>query len=136
MRISEFIRQPRRYKKYLFDDLSPEVRCRAEGLLAEFCRKHHLRLASERWLYPVLIGQARRLAVKPPTSEWGRMMLGKLGGKRVQQLYREQGRTGREHPAHKAARVSAARRRSSKEEKLREATGLPPRTRSRCTDIG
>ncbi len=136
MRIDGFVRQPRRFEKDLFDDLVPVLRSKAEALLAEFCRKHRLRLASERWLYPVLIGQARRLAVNPPTSAWGRSMLSRLGGQRVQQLYREQGRTGRDHPAHKAARISANRRRSRKEEKLRVATGLPPRTRSTWTDIG
>jgi hypothetical protein len=135
MGISGFIRRPRRYEEYLFDDLPPDVRHRAEGLLAAFCRRHRHRLASARWLYPVLVGQARRLAVNPPTSEWGRSMLSKRGGYAVQESYRRQGRTGGKHPAHKAARISANHRRCRKmehgEERMRQAVGLPPKSRSK-----
>lgn len=137
VKIPHYARQPRRYRKFLFDDLSPEVAHRAEGWFSEFYRCHRDELATKRWLYPVLIGQARRLAMTTPEerSQWARRMRAKLGGLRVQQLYREQGRTGAAHPAHKAARVSAARRRMRKEEKLREAMGLPPKPRHKWLPI-
>jgi hypothetical protein len=129
MRIEGFHRRPNGWHDQLFDDLPPDVHWRAQWWLNKFIQRHQYRLASERWLYPILIGQARRLALNPPTPAWGRRMLSKLGGLRVQQLYRNQNRTGSKHPAHKAARISANLRRLRKEEKLREAMGLPPKTR-------
>ncbi len=47
-------------------------------------------------------------------SQWGRSMLAKRGGYAVQQLYREEGRVGDQHPAHKAAKNSAEKRRERK----------------------
>jgi hypothetical protein len=42
------------------------------------------------------------------------MMLAKRGGYAVQRLYREQGRIGDQHPAHKAAKISVERRKERK----------------------
>jgi hypothetical protein len=67
-------------------------------------------------------------------------MLGRLGGLRVQQMYREQGRIGSLHPALKAAAKSVQcrreRRQKAEEEYRRQVLGLPPKTRSKWLDIG
>src|ERR1700746_3607499 len=129
MRIERFRRRPNRVHDRLFDDLPPDVRWRAEGWLAKFVRRWGGNLPS--WRYPILIGQARRLAWTTPEqrSQWGRRMLARLAGQRTQELYRHQGRTGSKHPAQQAARASANLRRLRNEDKLRDAMGLPPKTR-------
>jgi hypothetical protein len=60
-------------------------------------------------------------------------MLAKRGGYAVQQLYREQGRTGDLHPAHKAAAKSAERRseRKTKNDEQRHPQGLPVASKPR-----
>jgi hypothetical protein len=128
-----FARRPLRCNKYLFDDLPPEVRWRAEGWLEGFCRRWKGNLPS--WRRALLVGRARWLALNPPTSHWGRSMLAKRGGYGAQQRFREQGRTGENHPAHKAARVSARNRRLLAQivesEKRRETLGIPPEKETR-----
>lgn len=44
------------------------------------------------WRLAILVGQARRLALNPPSSAWGRSMLAKRGGLAVQRKYRREGR--------------------------------------------
>ena len=56
-------------------------------------------------------------------SAWGRSMHGKRGGYAVQRRYWHEGRIGPDHPAHKAAEVSAAQRKWRKQEQL----GLLPK---------
>jgi hypothetical protein len=67
-------------------------------------------------------------------------MLAKRGGYAVQNLYRQKGRRGDTHPAHKASRVSVTHRRWRKEKKemgqMREALGLPPMTRHKVLPFG
>jgi hypothetical protein len=55
------------------------------------------------WRYAILVGQAKRLALNPPDSAWGRSMLAKRGGKAVQIDYRLAGRNP-------TANATAARR--------------------------
>ena len=43
------------------------------------------------WRFAILVGQAKRLALNPPTSAWGRSMLAKRGGLAVQRKYRIDG---------------------------------------------
>lgn len=94
-----------------FQDIPREVRMRASRWLAHFCKRRLARgLALEPWLYAIYCGQAKRLALNPPSSAWGRSMLAKRGGYAVQRRYILQGRTGPHHPAHKAAKISAQRR--------------------------
>ena len=113
----------------LFADLPLELRWKAQDWLDLFLERHRGNLS--RWLYPILKGQAKRLALNPPTSEWGRMMLAMRGGYAVQRHYRAEGRTGLSHPAHRASAISASRRRWRKEkreeEKKAQALGLPPK---------
>jgi hypothetical protein len=85
------------------------------------------------WLRAILIGQAKRLALNPPTSAWGRSMLAKRGGYATQQEYRAAGRVGPKHPAHRAAAISASRRRwraqQQAEAQERQRFGLPQQRR-------
>jgi len=84
-----------------FADLPPARRAEAENLFKQYCerwaRHGALRPTSTadlpRWLKPLLVGAARRLARDPfnRSSEWGRQMRRTKGGKHVQQRYREQG---------------------------------------------
>ena len=136
MKIAHFARRPRRYKKHQFDDLPLEERWRAEGWLGEFCRRWKGDLPT--WRLAILAGQARRLARTSPEqrSQWGRTMLAKRGGYAVQRSYVVKGRTGAKHPAHRAARVSASRRRLRKEERVREALGEPPKPGVKWLEIG
>jgi hypothetical protein len=84
---------------------------------------------------------AKRLAKTTPEerTRWARKMLGRLGGLRVQQMYREQGRVGALHPAIRAGKKSMQCRRQQKqkaeEEYQRQVLGLPPKTRSKWLEI-
>ena len=60
------------------------------------------------WRLAILVGQAKRLALNPPSSEWGRSMLAKRGGLAVQRKYRIEGR----HPTRRATQVRLAKRRN------------------------
>jgi len=93
---------------------------------------HHLLTKGNRergyvapWLFAIYVGQAKRLALNPPTSEWGRSMLGKRGGKAVQHLYRMEGR----HPTENATHVGLADLKVRKEAERRKRLGLPPASR-------
>jgi hypothetical protein len=91
--------------------------------------------------HAILQGVAKRLAktTSEERSAWGRSMLGRLGGLRVQQMHREQGRFGPLHPALRAAKVSVQRRRERKVkpelEYQRRILEPPPKTRSKWLDI-
>jgi hypothetical protein len=68
------------------------------------------------WRLAILVGQAKRLALNPPTSGWGRSMLAKRGGLAVQRKYLIDGR----HPTKKATQVRLAKQRVKK---ARDASG-------------
>ena len=119
-----------------FEDLPWEARQRAYGWLHYLVQKGLAeRGAMPPWLFAIYVGQAKRLALNPPTSAWGHSMLAKRGGYAVQRRYRMKGRTGPSHPAHKAARISATQRRWSNQERRdaerRKRLGLPPKPRVR-----
>jgi hypothetical protein len=44
------------------------------------------------WLFAIYVGQAKRLTMHPPSSDWGRRMLARKGGLAVQRQYRLEGR--------------------------------------------
>lgn len=116
-------RNPRGY----FQDLPWEVRNRAYALLHKFCERWGRDLP--RWRFAILVGQAKRLArmSDDDRSAWGHKMLAKRGGYAVQRKYRAEGRVGKLHPAHHAARVSASKRRWKRTVKEREQQGIKPR---------
>jgi hypothetical protein len=117
------------------DDLPEPYRSDAWQWYRRILRKRQALGKSMRgtWLRAILMGQAKRLALNPPTSAWGRSMLAKRGGYSTQQKYRAEGRVGPKHPAHRAAAISASRRKwrtqTQSETLERERLGLPPKRR-------
>lgn len=110
-----------------FQDLDWPVRRRAYRWLGVFLKRWGRNLTS--WRFPILVGQAKRLALNPPDSAWGRSMAAKKGGYAVQRRYRVEGR----HPTAKATQVRLAYCRAKKEAERRKALGLPPVSRHAFT---
>jgi len=116
-------RNPRGY----FQDLPALIQRRAYHWLGKFCKRWGSNLPP--WRLALLVGQARRLALNPPTSAWGRSMLAKRGGLAVQRKYRLEGK----HPTAYATRCRVlkqnAKQRAAAEAKLQASMGLPPPSR-------
>jgi hypothetical protein len=96
-----------------FADLSPQARMAAWRWLAKFETKWGRDLS--RWRRAILIGQAKRLALNPPDSAWGRSMMAKRGGHAVQRKYLIDG----SHTTKAATRIRAlmlARKRQAEAE--------------------
>lgn len=108
-----------------FQDLDWPVRQRAYSWLGRFCKRWGRNLPC--WRFAILVGQSKRLALNPPTSEWGRSMLGKRGGKAVQRRYLFEAR----HPTENATQVRLAKQKSKRETERRYRLGLPPPSRQR-----
>lgn len=88
-----------RNRKSRFEGLSKELRLAAFDWLMRLVMKGTRERGNvPQWLYAIYVGQARRLAVHPPTSAWGRSMLAKRGGLAVQRRYRQE----KEQPTAKA----------------------------------
>ncbi|MFZ3214196.1 MAG: hypothetical protein WA188_22040 [Terriglobales bacterium] len=122
MRIEGLRKYRGRNLRGYFQDLPWGVRQRAHAWLSRFLKRHpHCPL----WRFAILVGQAKRLALMSDQerSAWGRSMMAKQGGYAVQRRYRQEGRIGPDHPAHKAAWFSAAERKWRKQERL----GLTPK---------
>jgi hypothetical protein len=112
-------RNPRGY----FEDLPSELRRRASDWLYHLMQKGRAERGTvPQWLFAIYVGQARRLALNPPTSAWGRSMLAKRGGLAVQRKYRSEGRVGPRHPARLAAKSRAKRQAAIKEARKPGAT--------------
>jgi hypothetical protein len=108
-------RNPRGY----FRDLPDEVRHRAYQWLHRFVKRWGRNLPP--WRFAILVGQAKRLALNPPSSKWGRSMLAKRGGLAVQHRYWLEGRnpTGIATKVRLATRRSKSRGQSEQSERLR-----------------
>src|SRR6266581_6418627 len=120
MRIWTLKKYQQRVKGGLFSDLPQHVRDRASRLLAGFRERWRGNLPQ--WRLAILVGQAKRLALHPPTSEWGRSMLAKRGGLAVQRKYWQRG----QNPTEKATRIrlvkqKAAKAKQAEELKVKEA---------------
>lgn len=114
-----------------FADLTPEVRRSANRWLHRFCTRRRARgLAIEPWLFAIYCGQARRLALNPPTSAWGRSMLAKRGGLALQRKLRMEGKHPTAHATRCRLRKLDAKRRVESEAKARASLGLPPPVRA------
>jgi hypothetical protein len=98
MKIAALAKYRRRRAAGYFQDLAPGVRAMAHRWLDRFRRRWRGDLPG--WRLAILVGQARRLALNPPSSAWGRSMLAKRGGLAVQRKYRLEGR----HPTARATR--------------------------------
>lgn len=108
MRIVGLKNYQRRREGAGFDDLPWEIRKQAEAWLWHFYKRWRGNLPQ--WRRAILSGQARRLALNPPTSEWGRKMLAKRGGLAVQRMYQLEGR----HPTTEATKIRQTIRRARK----------------------
>jgi hypothetical protein len=109
-----------------FQDLDWNVRQRAHQWLHRFCeRAHRQRGYVPQWLFAIYVGQAKRLALNPPTSEWGRRMLAQRGGRAVQRKYRLEGR----NPTEAATWARLADLKLRKDAEHRKRLGLPPKAR-------
>ena len=84
-----------------FADLTWQQQRTAEQLLWRFCQRWAGNLPP--WRRAILVGQAKRLALNPPDSAWGRRMLAKRGGLAVQEKYKREG-------INPTAKATAARR--------------------------
>jgi len=106
-----------------FQDLDWPAKQRAYYWLGVFLKRWEHNLPQ--WRFGILVGQAKRLALNPPTSQWGRSMLAMRGGHGVQRLYRREGR----NPTEIATLVRLAKQKRRKEDAQRQLSGLPPRPR-------
>ena len=106
-----------------FQDLPSEIQRAARRWLWRWCQKWGRNLPQ--WRFAILVGQAKRLALNPPTSEWGRRMRAKKGGYAVQRRYRMEGRD----PTELATLVHRNNARMRRDAQERQRKGLPPRSR-------
>jgi hypothetical protein len=73
-----------------FDALPWEARKCARQLLWKWCEKYRRKWgrAMPNWRYAILVGRARRLALHPLDSAWGKRMRCRRGGLAAQKGYR------------------------------------------------
>src|ERR1700674_483882 len=124
MRIPQLDNYRDRNPNGYFHDLPVGVRISAAQWLSRFCKKWAGNLPP--WRFAILVGQAKRLALNPPTSSWGRSMLAKRRGLALQRKLRLEGK----HPTAHATRCRVlkqnAKKRALAEAKVRDNLGLPP----------
>ena len=127
MRIYQLDRYRDRNPNGYFSDLPLDVRISATQWLDHFCKRWAGNLPP--WRFAILVGQAKRLALHPPTSSWGRSMLAKRGGLALQRKLRLEGR----HPTAYVTRCRVlklkAKKRALAEAAMRANLGLPPPAR-------
>jgi hypothetical protein len=127
MRSTQFDRYRYRKPSGHFHDLPIDVRTRAYQWLDRFCKRWANDLPP--WRFAILVGQAKRLALHPLTSSWGRSMLAKRRGLALQRKLRLEGK----HPTAHATRCRVlkqnAKKRALAEAKVRDNLGLPPPAR-------
>jgi len=131
MRITQLDGYRHRDRAGHFQDLQPAIRAAANRWLHRFCTRRRARgLAIEPWLFAIYCGQARRLALNPPTSAWGRSMLAKRGGLALQRKLRMEGKHPTAHATRCRLRKLDAMKRAEAEAKERASLGLPPPARA------
>lgn len=127
MRISQLDAYRNRNPNGYFHDLPLDIRISATQWLDHFCKRWDGNLP--RWRFAILVGQAKRLALNPPTSSWGRSMLAKRGGLALQRKLRLEGK----HPTAHATRCRVLKQKARKDEleeaEMTERMGLPPAPR-------
>jgi hypothetical protein len=123
MKIPNLQKYPRRRSPgSYFYDLPPEARERARAWFNKFVSRRRAQgKPLPPWLRAIYVGQARRLALNPPTSSWGRSMRARKGGLAVQARYRAEGRDPLE-----MANIVKDRKRRSKVRVEEEDTGYLP----------
>jgi hypothetical protein len=111
MRIFALEKFRKRNRQGCFQGLPRDVQYVAYRWLDKFITRWRHDLPA--WRLAILVGQAKRLALNPPTSAWGRSMLAKRGGLAAQRNYRIDGRCPT--TAATAARLTKQRRRKKEE---------------------
>jgi len=106
-----------RNPKGYFQDLPRQTQYEAYWWLDRFIKRWRGDMPS--WRFAILVGQAKRLALNPPTSAWGRSMHAKRGGLAVQRQYWLEGR----HPTERATRARLAKQRRRKAANTSEGSG-------------
>jgi hypothetical protein len=127
MRIPQLAKYRNRNPNGYFEDLPFRVRECAYQWLHRFRQRWGANLPP--WRLAILIGQAKRLALNPPTSAWGRSMRAKKGGYAVQRRYRMEGRHPTAHATRCRVMKQAANKRAEEDAKWRKSMGLPPPAR-------
>jgi hypothetical protein len=107
-----------RNPKGYFQDLPRQTQYEAYWWLDRFVKRWRGDMPS--WRFAILVGQARRLALNPPTSAWGRSMLAKRGGLAVQRKYRLDGK----HPTHRATQARLGKQQRNKAASLGDSGPL------------
>lgn len=116
MRIQVLRKYRNRNPHGYFQDLPADVRSRAWQWLGELLERRKAKgKQTPRWTFALLVAQAKRLALNPPTSAWGRSMAAKKGGHAVQRKYRAEGR----HPTAKATQVRLSKLRAQEQASAR-----------------
>jgi hypothetical protein len=127
MRIYQLDRYRDRNPNGYFHDLPLDVRISATQWLDRFCKKWADNLPP--WRFAILVGQARRLALHPPDSAWGRRMLAKRGGRALQRKLRLEGKRPTAHATRCRVLKQNAMKRALAEAKVRDNLGVPPPAR-------
>ncbi len=117
-----------------FADLPWDVRQRARRWLWKLCEPWGRNLPT--WRFAILVGQAKRLALNPPTSAWGRSMLAKRGGYAVQKEYRLENRQPTAKATHVRVWKAKARKQAEQEAAQRAKLGIPPKARVAYLPLG
>ena len=104
-----------RNPKAYFQDLPRDVQYVAGWWLKKFVIRWERNLPP--WRLAILVGQAKRLALNPPTTAWGRSMLAKRGGLAVQRKYLLEGR----HPTERATKARLSKQKRKKVARFEES---------------
>src|ERR1700688_812258 len=127
MRISQLDNYRDRNPNGYFHDLPLDIRISATQWLDRFCKKWAGNLPP--WRFAILVGQAKRLALHPPTSAWGRSMLAKRGGLALQRKLKVEGKHPTAHATRCRVMKQNAKKRAIAEAEMRANAGLGPLAR-------
>ena len=126
MRIPNLDRYRHKTRLSYFQNLPWDARQRAYQWLDRFIKRWEAREGTiPAWRFAILVGQAKRLALNPPTPAWGRSMHAKRGGLAVQRRYRLEGRDATARATRCRVLKQNAKKRADEEAKLRGSMGLP-----------
>jgi hypothetical protein len=118
------------------DELPGPLRFRAYQWLSRLIAQAKSRgRPLQSWYLAILRGQAKRLALNPPTSEWGRSMMAKKGGYAVQRRYKVEGRNPTVRATHMSKMIRKARKLRHGQAEERTQFGLPDPSRHGFTNM-
>lgn len=125
MRIRNLNRYRHKTRLGYFQNLPLATRQRAYQWLNRFTKRREATHGSvPAWLFAIYCGQAKRLALNPPTASWGRSMHAKRGGLAVQRRYRLEGRDATGRATRCRVIKQNAKKRAKEEARVRDSMGL------------